>query len=353
MSTSINTSASVLRRLPVLAALAAGLALAAEPSLSTRVTLLEGRWMINGRPTNPGSAAEGLLMNVRMVNTVFEDRNKPDFDPEANADQFIVRIPDYAAQGVNAFTICLQGGMPGYEGAVNSAFEPDGHLRAPYLARVERVIDACDRHGVAVILGLYYQRQSAILRDEAAVRAGVVNAARWVRERGFENVLIEIANEYSHEGFVHPLIRNAQGQASLIRLAKETAPGLLVSASGCGDGFIHKEVAENADFLLPHWNDTKAEQIPERISVLKKFGKPIMCNEDDKTGAQAVAALGACVESGVGYGLMLKDHNQRLPFYFDGSADDPVFYAQLRIVTTPRGQSADKAGVRDCPEAAK
>ena len=225
-------------------------------------------------------------MNVRMVNATFEDRRKPDFDAEANTDRFIARIPDYAAQGVNAFTLCLQGGMPGYEGAVNSAFEPDGSLRPAYLARVERVIRACDRHGMVVILGLYYQRQSAILRDEAAVRAGVVNAARWVRERGFQNVLLEIANEYPHNGFVHALIRDPKGQASLIRLAKETAPGLLVSASGYGDGKIHAEVAEAADFLLPHWNGTKVEQIPARIAALKKFGKPIVCNEDDKTGTK-------------------------------------------------------------------
>ena len=97
------------------------------------------------------------------------------------------------------------------------------------------------------------------------MRAGVVNAARWVRERGFANVLLEIANEYPHNGFAHPLIRDPKGQASLIRLAKETAPGLLVSASGYGDGKVHAEVAEAADFLLPHWNGTPVEQIPARI----------------------------------------------------------------------------------------
>jgi hypothetical protein len=59
------------------------------------------------------------------------------------------------SQGVRAFTFCLQGGMPGYEGAVNSAFNPDGTLREPYMKRVRRVIEACDRLGVAVILGCY------------------------------------------------------------------------------------------------------------------------------------------------------------------------------------------------------
>src|SRR5262245_36541391 len=94
--------------------------LAAQPA--TKVSISNDRWLINGRPTNPGSAAEGLLMNVRMVNATFEDLsgNKPGFDAAANTDRFITNIPAYAAHGVNAFTICLQGGMPGYEGAVNS-----------------------------------------------------------------------------------------------------------------------------------------------------------------------------------------------------------------------------------------
>lgn len=194
-----------------------------------------------------------------------------------------------------------------------------------------------------MILGLFYQRQSAILRDEAAVRAGVVNAARWVRERGFQNVVMEIANEYPHGGFVHALIRDPAGQASLIRLAKATAPGLLVSASGYGDGVIHPEVAEAADFLLPHWNGTKVGQIPARITTLKRFGKPIVCNEDDKTDVETIAALRACVENGASYGLMLKDRNQTFPFRFEGAADDAVFYAELRAFTTPRASEAKTA----------
>src|SRR3972149_6987598 len=56
-------------------------------------------------------------------------------------------------------------------------------------------------------------------------------------------------------------IREPKGQASLIRLAKATVPGLLVPASGYGDGRVHADVAEAADFLLPHWNGTKVDQI--------------------------------------------------------------------------------------------
>ena len=325
---------------PSLHLLAAALvaAVAATTLDATQVSISGARWLINGQATHPGTPAEGLLMNVRMVNATFEDRKRPDFDPEANTDEFIARIADYAAQGVDAFTLNLQGGMPGYEGAVNSAFEHDGTLRADYLRRVERVIRACDSNGVVVILGLYYQRQSKILRDEAAVRAGVVNAVKWIRERGFHNVAVEVANEYPHNGFAHPVIRDPKGQASLLRLVKKTAPSLLVTASGYGDGKVHPDVAEACDFLTPHWNGTKVEDIPARVASLKRFGKPIVCNEDDKTGERAVAAMRASVASGCAYGLMLKDHNQTFPFHFDGAADDPVYYAALKATTLGKPQ---------------
>src|SRR6478609_5701320 len=90
---------------------------------STRVAIVAGKWHINGSVTHPGAPSEGLLMNVRMVNACFEDRQiRRDFDADANTDRFIGRVPDYHAAGVDAFTLFLQGGTPGYEGALNSAF---------------------------------------------------------------------------------------------------------------------------------------------------------------------------------------------------------------------------------------
>jgi CubicO group peptidase (beta-lactamase class C family) len=309
----------------------------------TEVSISGTRWLMNGQPTNRGTPCEGLLMSVRMVNVTFEDRQRPEFDAEQNTSEFIARIEDYAAHGVNAFTLNLQGGMPGYEGAVNSAFDANGSLRPNYLKRVERVIRACDERGVVVILGIYYQRQSKILRDEAAVKAGVVNAVRWVDDCGFRNVLIEIANEYPHGGFRHDIIRSAKGQAALIRLAKSTSPRLLVTASGYGDGKVHPEVAQVCDFLTPHWNGTPVADIAARVADLKRYGKPIVCNEDDRTGKDAVAAMLASVESGCAYGLMLKDHNQTFPFQFHGAADDPVYYAALRSMATGDNGSGDVA----------
>jgi CubicO group peptidase (beta-lactamase class C family) len=309
----------------------------------TRVAIVDGRWHINGEITYPGTRAEGLLLNVRMVNSTFEDRDRPDFDPDANTDEFIARIPEYVTQGVRAFTLNLQGGMPGYEGAVNSAFNSDGTLRESYLRRVQRVIDECDRHGVVVILGCYYQRQDQILKDADAVRAGVVHVIQWIRAAGFTNVVLEISNEFDHDGFDHGILKTSEGQVELIQLAKKTAPDLLVATSGLGHGRLPDDVASASDFLLIHFNGTPVDDIPDRIALLKKFNKPIVCNEDDKTGRDAANALTRCVDNGASYGLMLQKLNQTFPFEFKGAADDPVFYDALRRFATKQSGAPIKS----------
>ncbi|MEX0716879.1 MAG: endonuclease/exonuclease/phosphatase family protein [Planctomycetaceae bacterium] len=320
---------------------------------ATQVSIEQGRWHIDGKITYPGAPAEGLLMNVRMVNATFEDRQRTDFDPDASTAEFLKRLPEYVDQGVRGFTFCLQGGMPGYEGAVNSAFEADGSLRPEYLARIRRVIEACDKEGAVVILGCYYQRQDQILRDADAVRAGVVNVVNWIKESGFTNVVLEISNEYDHGGFDHRLLKSTEGQVELIRLAKKTNPKLLVSTSGLGHGRMADAIAEVADFILIHFNGTPVERIPDRIAALKKFDKPIVCNEDDKQGRTAARAAELSVAGGASWGLMLSRKNQYRPFEFDGAADDPVVYAKLKELTTAarRQSRADSKPDADSPEA--
>jgi hypothetical protein len=309
-----------------------------ETGTKTWAALMDGRWYINGRITYPGAQAEGLLMNVRMVNVVFEDLNdetRPDgFEPDPNTDAFIAKIPDYVAQGMLAYTVFLQGGTPGYENAINSAYTPDGELRPEYLERVRRVVEAADAAGALVILGCYYQRQDQILRDADAVRRGVVHTANWVMENRLGNVILEIANEYPHKGFNHDILRTPDGIAELVRLAKTTAPGLLVSASGVGNGKFDPEVASAADFVLIHFNGTPVDQIASRVEALRHHNKAIVCNEDAKVGEEAARAAQVSVDSGCSWGLMLEKLNQNVPFEFHGHEDDPVVYDKVKELTT-------------------
>jgi hypothetical protein len=127
----------------------------------------------------------------------------------------------------------------------------------------------------------------------------------------------------------------ASGQVDLLGLAKKTHPGLLVSTSGLGGGTMPREVARAADFLLIHFNDTKLDDIPVRVKALKEFGKPIVCNEDAKTGHAGAKAADLCVASGASWGLMVEGVNQHYPFRFGGAADDRAVYAVLKKVTSP------------------
>jgi hypothetical protein len=319
-----------------------------DKEFNTRVSIIGDKWYFNDQVINPGSPSEGLLMNVRMVNAVFEDRGPElakltgDFDPEANTLMFIDKIPEYVSSGVNAFTICLQGGMPGYEGAINTAFNADGSLRDNYLNRVERVIESSGLNNAAVILSLFYQRQHShhsALNGKESIRNAVENTVNWIKEKQFTNVVLEISNEYRHGGFRNwpdgEWLMSEAGQVELIGLARQLYPELLVSSSGMGNGMFHDDLAKASDFLLIHFNTTSLDLYESRIADVKKYGKPIVCNEDDKLGPEGAAAQALAVMSGCGWGYMGMIRNQYFPFEFLGVEDDPEVYKMYSSLNTP------------------
>src|SRR5215510_15383249 len=99
------------------------------PSRRTEVSIRGDAFFINGRPTYAGRSyngkrVEGLLMNVRVVQGIFDDLNPetatrwvyPDtkkWDPERNTNEFVAAMSEWKRHGVLAFTINLQGGSPG------------------------------------------------------------------------------------------------------------------------------------------------------------------------------------------------------------------------------------------------
>ena len=262
------------------------------PYPRTRVSIRQGRWFVNDEVTYPGAQAEGLLMNVRMVNAVFEDRNRPEFDPDANTDEFIARIPDYVAHGVRAFTSVLQGGMPGYEGAVNSAFR-SGRLacRDPYMRRVRRVIEACDRR----------RRRGHPRLLLPASGPGAQGRGRRPCWRGQRREMGQRQRFHEcHAGdrqrvrpwrIRPPPAQDGRGDCGTDRVwPRRPRRRLLVSASGLGHGQLADRVAEgerlSADPL--QWHAGRGNPRPHRGA--EKFGKPIVCNEDEKVGEQGAKA---------------------------------------------------------------
>ena len=96
---------------------------------------IEGdKFFINGRPIYEGRTwkdkkIEGLMMNSRMVQGVFDDLNPETvkrwayadtgkWDAERNTREFLAAMPSWRAHGLLSFGINFQGGSPeGYSAA--------------------------------------------------------------------------------------------------------------------------------------------------------------------------------------------------------------------------------------------
>ena len=278
------------------------------PAGHTTVSIVGEEFRLNGEPTYKGRTwrgrnLQGLLLNSRMVQGIFDDRNPvtvtnwayPDtgkWDPDRNTREFLAAMPEWRRHGLLAFTLNLQGGSPqGYSQNQpwhNSAIEADGSLRADYLSRLERILRRADELGMVVILGCFYFGQDQRLTNEAAVLRATDNATDWLLEKGWRNVLVEIDNEcnvrYDHEllkpGRVHELIERVK------RRSAAAGRPLLVSTSYGGGTIPEESVVRASDFLLLHGNGVGD---PEKIAAMVRqtravpgySPKPILFNEDD------------------------------------------------------------------------
>jgi hypothetical protein len=284
---------------------------AAPPPLGrrrTRVSISGAKFLINGKPTYSGRTfrghnIEGLLLNTRMVQGIFDDKNPatrgkwayPDtgvWDPERNTNEFIAAMPAWRDHGVPCFTINLQGGSPeGYSKAQpwdSSGIDPDGNLRPSYLARLEKILDRADQLRMVPIVGLYYFGQDQRVKDEAAVIRSVKLATHWILSHGYRNVLLEIANECDVKAYDHEILKPGRVH-ELIEIAKATpvhGRRLLTGVSYGGGAIPRPNVVQSSDFLLLHGNGVSdpariAEMVKETRSVEGYRPVPILFNEDD------------------------------------------------------------------------
>jgi hypothetical protein len=287
----------------------ARVAAAADPGAlrQTTVSIVGDGFQINGRPTYAGRVwhghkIEGLLMNSRMVQGIFDDLNPatvsrwayPDtgkWDPERNTREFIAAMPEWRRHGLLAFTINLQGGAPiGYakeQPWLNSAIAPDGSLRPDYMARLARILDRADELGMVVIVGYFYFGQDERIRDEAAVLRATDEATRWLLDRGYRNVLVEINNE-CNIAYDHAILQPERVSELIARVQAMTRNGrrLLVSTSYGGGTVPRENVVRAADFLLMHGNGVAdpariAAMVHAARAVPGYTSKPILFNEDD------------------------------------------------------------------------
>ncbi|QPC81325.1 hypothetical protein G4Y79_16670 [Phototrophicus methaneseepsis] len=269
---------------------------------NTSLDIQGSKFLINGALVysdikNSKPEAHGLLMNARFIQGIFDDKAAPErfaifghdhWDPEANTDRLIAALPQWYDHGLRAFTVGLQGGGPvltldDWSTIDNNPYGSDGKsLDRAYADRLDRLIHAADKVGMTVIVSFLYASQGPRLQDGRAVRHAVTNASRFLKEGGYSNVIIEVANEYNLPGFaIHPIVQTDEGIASLIDLARKESGGLPVGSSGTG-GYANKEVAEASDVILIHGNGLHRQRYYNLIRKVQEWNldKPIVCNED-------------------------------------------------------------------------
>lgn len=332
----------------------------------TVVGIADTHFLINDQITYAGCEdVEGFLFNVRTVNATFDDTlGQVDwFDddgtrkgngragygkwvsPEsavANTERYKAGLSEYRAQGILAVNLCLQGGHPllgmpwieegnGSAGRRpnghrdfyhNSAFKTDGSLDGAYMDRVRQVIEACDQLGMVVILQLFYFGQDTVFRTESQVCAAVDCAVDWICEQGYQNVIVEIANEVM-QGHFHHAILKPKRVAELVHRVRDgarnrhhrdlivsTSEAALLSPKQWQDDEIDR-VFEACDLVIIHGGDNvetgrvgDASELVNKVNRIRQSNwyqarpRPIITNESQ--GEQAFEAM---VKRGVSFGL--------------------------------------------------
>lgn len=305
--------------------------------MNTEIAIEGADFLINGERTYPGRShegrrIEGLLLNSRMIQAVFDDECAdtrdcwayPDtglWDADRNTNEFCAMLPSYHAHGLRAVTVGLQGGGSiyrddVYNAYINSAFHTDGSLKEAYFERLDRILEAADRCGMVVIVNYFYWRQERFDNDAAVERATEEATARLLAT-GYRNILTDIKNEIRERDG----ILASRGIHRLLEIARETSlNGRRLPIGVSTHPFKHLpegQWPDLCDYFMPHGNDSDAGEWGRELRQLKqdlramKRTVPICCNEDSIDMPSFEAALDAGISWGYfdqGYGCGQRQH---------------------------------------------
>jgi hypothetical protein len=320
------------------------LLLAAAAAASTPPTISvcpdnSTRFCVDGAPTHAGRPlVEGLFLNSRMIQGVFEDNNASTvglwaypggsvFSPDRQTDELVGNLSAYAACGLDGFTVGLQGGGPLPATPMDQpnetpGFSSDGTPLPGVLARLSRVLDGAAAAGLIPIVSLFYQGQIERINGDAAVATAVDAMVDWlVSTQRAGHVMLEIANEVGQPSFppslqpdsVHLLIERARARSN---------DTLLVSASFNGGVVPPDSALAASSHVTIHCNGETPEGTAVHVNAVRATAawqaspKPIFFNECSTN----ISVMEAAISAGAGWGL----YSQGLREYAGGYQTPPT-----------------------------
>lgn len=306
----------------------------------TEVSIFNNQFYINGKITNAGSDAAGLLLNSRMTQAIFNDENPatqsnwayPDthvWNATRNTMECISNISLFNSKGLNAITVGMQGSDPDPTGKHNSdcivsAFTSNGSLKSDWVYRLTQIIQMTDEVGMVVILNFFDQSQEGrISSGDTYIYNAIFQVGQFLNKMHASNVIVDLAdacnNAYTHQA----LTPNAMGQ--LIEFTKNSIR--VLTSSSFPPGVVPpNSVLAVADFILLHATGLNRTGLTTMVKGVKSspafyqrnngHGVPIIINMDSTD----MDNLSEAMSDGVSWGF----YSQGLNNYVDGYCSPPV-----------------------------
>jgi hypothetical protein len=294
----------------------------------TVLSIKDNKLLLDNEYINNGTLAEGLLINSRMIQGISDGFNTwsyPDskkWDPERNTQEFVGNMTLWKNEGLNSFTVGLQGGSPkiGSSGYKNSAFNGDGSLKPAYVNRLKLILDKSVELKMITIVSMFYRNQVSIFGSYDNVLKASVNILEWLQNNNYTNIIIEPVNECEFSEFKKVGLHCSQHIVDLINLSKSY--GFPAGNSLKGGGTVpSNDIISASSIIIIHGNslssNSEYKKLFDSIKKSPKYRKqPIVVNE----ASTKSSFLDYCISQGVGWGYYDQGSNN----YKDGYQSPPV-----------------------------
>lgn len=135
-----------------------------------------------------------------------------------------------------------------------------------------------------VIVSFFYQAQIQYLENDGAILEASKTACQALRELEYDNVIIEIANEYNilDAHVKDTALIKGKNMAAWIRKVREWTDGRFAVGSSAGGIYADKEVILASDISLVHGNTARRQELHDFVRRIRSWKpeQPVVVNED-------------------------------------------------------------------------